>query len=157
MYDRPKKLFLFQYKSTTLSCNKMHYDKLRILFQRYVAEPVHRNGTYDPSSDSHTYLHTQIIIIIRHGQQTTKQKKKQQQQDSQTTPAAALQQKQEKEEFDRCFHIHVYALLLRMSALAGGTDRGGGFQGAINEECFEVLLKYFDCRMECFASPLNCR
>lgn len=32
-----------------------------------------------------------------------------------------------------------------------------GEQAALNEECFDVLLKEFDCKMECFASPLNCR
>jgi hypothetical protein len=30
-------------------------------------------------------------------------------------------------------------------------------QGAIHEEVFDVLLRRFDCRLECFASPLNCR
>lgn len=57
----------------------------------------------------------------------------------------------------RLFHHRLFLLLLRYSSLAGGTERGGGFQGAINEEAFEVLLRRFDCRMECFASPLNCR
>lgn len=28
---------------------------------------------------------------------------------------------------------------------------------ALNEDCFEVLLRHFDCRFECFASPLNSR
>lgn len=28
---------------------------------------------------------------------------------------------------------------------------------ALNEDCFDVLLRYFDCRFECFASPLNSR
>ncbi|GAB5034068.1 phosphorylated ctd-interacting factor 1 [Nannochloropsis oceanica] len=55
------------------------------------------------------------------------------------------------------FHHRLFLLLLRYSSLAGGTERGGGFQGAINEEAFDVLLRLFDCRMECFASPLNCR
>jgi hypothetical protein len=27
----------------------------------------------------------------------------------------------------------------------------------LNEDCFDVLLRYFDCRFECFASPLNSR
>lgn len=54
------------------------------------------------------------------------------------------------------FHLRVFLLLLRYSSLAGGTDRGGGFQGAINEEAFDVLRRHLDCRMECFASPLNC-
>lgn len=48
-------------------------------------------------------------------------------------------------------------MLLRYSSLAGGTDRGGGFQGAVNEEVFDLLLRRFDCRTECFASPLNAR
>ncbi|KAI9996121.1 hypothetical protein PInf_013302 [Phytophthora infestans] len=46
----------------------------------------------------------------------------------------------------------LFCLLLRYESLDGG-----GFQAALNEECFDVLLKEFDCKMECFASPLNCR
>ncbi|RLN93834.1 hypothetical protein BBJ28_00012643 [Nothophytophthora sp. Chile5] len=30
-------------------------------------------------------------------------------------------------------------------------------KAALNEECFDALLEHFDCKMECFASPLNCR
>jgi hypothetical protein len=50
------------------------------------------------------------------------------------------------------FENALFSLLLRYDSLDGG-----GFQAALNEECFDVLQKYFDCRMECFASPLNCR
>lgn len=64
---------------------------------------------------------------------------------------------QQPQQLGRRFHHAAFALLLRYSSLAGGTDRGGGFQGAINEEVFDVLLRRFDCRTECFASPLNCR
>ncbi|DAZ95504.1 TPA: hypothetical protein N0F65_001843, partial [Lagenidium giganteum] len=52
----------------------------------------------------------------------------------------------------RKFETAAFALALRYDSLDGG-----GFQAALNEECFDVLLKHFDCKMECFASPLNCR
>ncbi|KAL3674039.1 hypothetical protein V7S43_001721 [Phytophthora oleae] len=52
----------------------------------------------------------------------------------------------------RQFESALFSLLLRYDSLDGG-----GFQAALNEECFDVLLKEFDCKMECFASPLNCR
>jgi hypothetical protein len=56
----------------------------------------------------------------------------------------------------------VFCLLVRYNAFAGGravgaNPTGGGFQGAIHGRCFAALLRHFDCRMECFASPLNCR
>ncbi|CAI5717487.1 unnamed protein product [Peronospora destructor] len=50
------------------------------------------------------------------------------------------------------FESALFCLLLRYDSL-----NGGGFQAALNEECFDVLLKEFNCKMECFASPLNCR
>lgn len=50
------------------------------------------------------------------------------------------------------FHQALFCLLLRYDSL-----QGGGYQAAMNEECFDVILRTFDCRMECFASPLNCR
>ncbi|KAF4321821.1 hypothetical protein BBO99_00004504 [Phytophthora kernoviae] len=50
------------------------------------------------------------------------------------------------------FESALFCLLLRYDSLDGG-----GFQAALNEECFDVLLKYFDAKMECFASPLNSR
>ncbi|CAK4609507.1 unnamed protein product [Aphanomyces euteiches] len=46
----------------------------------------------------------------------------------------------------------IFCILLRYESLDGG-----GFQAALNEDCFNVLLEHFDCRMECFASPFNCR
>ncbi|ETO72570.1 hypothetical protein F441_11231 [Phytophthora nicotianae CJ01A1] len=52
----------------------------------------------------------------------------------------------------RQFESALFCLLLRYDSLDGG-----GFQAALNEECFDMLLKEFDCKMECFASPLNCR
>ncbi|CEG36430.1 Phosphorylated CTD interacting factor 1, WW domain [Plasmopara halstedii] len=52
----------------------------------------------------------------------------------------------------RHFATALFCLLLRYDSLDGG-----GFQAALNEECFDVLLEEFDCKMECFASPLNCR
>lgn len=71
--------------------------------------------------------------------------------------AGPAPQQPQQQLLERRFHHAAFALLLRYSSLAGGTDRGGGFQGAINEEVFDVLLRRFDCRTECFASPLNCR
>lgn len=50
------------------------------------------------------------------------------------------------------FESALFSLLLRYDSLDGG-----GFQAALNEECFDVLLRHFGCAMECFASPLNCR
>lgn len=52
----------------------------------------------------------------------------------------------------RAFESALFSLLLRYDSLDGG-----GFQAALNEECFDTLLRHFDCKMECFASPLNCR
>lgn len=52
----------------------------------------------------------------------------------------------------RAFENALFSLLLRYDSLDGG-----GFQAALNEECFDALLKHFACKMECFASPLNCR
>ena len=52
----------------------------------------------------------------------------------------------------KAFSRYLFILLLRYESL-----QGGGFQAAINEECFDVMLQYFDCKMECFASPLNAR
>ncbi|TMW60419.1 hypothetical protein Poli38472_000461 [Pythium oligandrum] len=52
----------------------------------------------------------------------------------------------------RAFEAAVFSLLLRYDTLDGG-----GFQAALNEECFDTLLRHFDCKMECFASPLNSR
>lgn len=59
------------------------------------------------------------------------------------------------------FHILVFCLLLRYSSLSGGhliNDlRGGGMQGAIHPEVFEVLQRFFPSQpiMECFSSPWN--
>ncbi|ETV78266.1 hypothetical protein H257_08434 [Aphanomyces astaci] len=50
------------------------------------------------------------------------------------------------------FPDFLFCLLLRYESLDGG-----GFQAALNEECFDVLLRHFDCNMECFASPFNSR
>jgi phosphorylated CTD-interacting factor 1 len=59
------------------------------------------------------------------------------------------------------FHVLIFCLLLRYSSLSGGhllNDlRGGGMQGAIHPEVFEVLQRFFPSQpiMECFASPWN--
>ena len=34
---------------------------------------------------------------------------------------------------------------------------GAGLQSSLNGNVFDVLLKRFSCKMECFASPFNCR
>ena len=58
------------------------------------------------------------------------------------------------------FNCIVLILLIRYSALAGGQllkdMRGGGMQGAINEEVFRCLASYNESVTECFASPFNC-
>ena len=69
---------------------------------------------------------------------------------------------------ERSFNVIVLALLLRYSALSGGQLlddlRGGGMQGAIHSEVFEVLQSHFstkttvsssECWLEGFASPFN--
>jgi Phosphorylated CTD interacting factor 1 WW domain len=68
---------------------------------------------------------------------------------------------------DRAFHVIVLALLLRYSALSGGQLlddlRGGGMQGAIHAEVFDVLKRFFGdvndasskSWLEGFASPFN--
>lgn len=35
--------------------------------------------------------------------------------------------------------------------------KGGGFQASVSGDAFDVLLRHFGVRMECFASPFNCR
>lgn len=57
------------------------------------------------------------------------------------------------------FHVYLMAILIRYSTLSGGQQlkdlRGGGMQGAIHAQVFDFLYKVADCRMECFASPMN--
>jgi phosphorylated CTD-interacting factor 1 len=59
------------------------------------------------------------------------------------------------------FHLILMVLLLRYSSLAGGQllldMRGGGMQGAVHGEVFQVLRETFSSGplFECFASPLN--
>lgn len=36
-------------------------------------------------------------------------------------------------------------------------NQGGGFQAAAGGDAFDVLLRRFNVKMECFASPFNCR
>jgi hypothetical protein len=55
------------------------------------------------------------------------------------------------------FHNEVFVLLLRYASLQGQFTEAAGMQAAANGECFDVLLRHFDCAFECFASPLNCR
>lgn len=35
--------------------------------------------------------------------------------------------------------------------------KGGGFQASMDGDAFDVLLRHLDVKMECFASPFNCR
>ena len=59
------------------------------------------------------------------------------------------------------FHVLIFCLLLRYSALSGGhllNDlRGGGMQGAVMPDTFAVLQRFFPLQeiLECFASPWN--
>ena len=48
------------------------------------------------------------------------------------------------------FHKRVYIVLSRYRSLLGH-----GFQAALNEHSFRVLLNHFGVKFECFASPLN--
>ncbi|CBJ26613.1 conserved unknown protein [Ectocarpus siliculosus] len=50
------------------------------------------------------------------------------------------------------FHDCLFSCLMRYEAL-----QGGGFQASMGGDAFDVLLKRFGARMECFASPFNCR
>jgi len=54
------------------------------------------------------------------------------------------------------FLAGVACLLLRYSALQGGSCHGGGMQAALTEEAFGVLHERLGATVECFASPLNC-
>lgn len=60
------------------------------------------------------------------------------------------------------FHLIVFVLLIRYSAISGGQLlmdlRGGGMQGAVHGELFGVLSGVFpdDILLEGFGSPLNC-
>ena len=55
------------------------------------------------------------------------------------------------------FEEDAFSLLMRYNAAAGATYKGGGMQAALRGECFDVLRDDFGVRMECFASPMNCR
>ncbi|CAN0204456.1 unnamed protein product [Ectocarpus sp. 12 AP-2014] len=50
------------------------------------------------------------------------------------------------------FHDCLFSCLMRYEAL-----QGGGFQASMGGDAFDVLLRRFGARMECFASPFNCR
>lgn len=53
---------------------------------------------------------------------------------------------------ERTFRVDLARLLLRYKAIGGS-----GFQAAIGGGTFAVLRSYFECAVECFASPLNAR
>lgn len=157
-FEAAKGRYVLQYKGLALACNKTHYDKLRALFERCVNCMMRYVGVFMllatrralPSPARITASHSSNDNHTRHGAVGP----------SPSTAAAqqAFHHRNDQEQArDRRFHHAALAVLLRYSSVAGGTDRGGGFQGAINEEVFEVLLRCMDCRTECFASPLNCR
>jgi hypothetical protein len=50
------------------------------------------------------------------------------------------------------FEEALFCLLCRYD-----TIQGAGLQASVPGVVMDVLLTYFDCRLECFASPLNCR
>jgi hypothetical protein len=75
---------------------------------------------------------------------TTKKKKSSGSDGSKTTDLDTAQTKG--------FHEQLFVLVCRYESLMGG-----GYQAALNEECFDVLLRHFGVAFECFASPLNCR
>eukprot|EP00752_Nemacystus_decipiens_P014681 g13077.t1 len=50
------------------------------------------------------------------------------------------------------FHDSLFACLMRYEAL-----QGGGFQASMGGDAFDVLLRHLGVKMECFASPFNCR
>jgi hypothetical protein len=53
---------------------------------------------------------------------------------------------------ERAFHSALFCLLARYDML-----QGAGLQSSMHGSVFDVLLHHFDCRLECFASPLNSR
>lgn len=60
---------------------------------------------------------------------------------------------------EHTFHMFVFALLIRYSALSGGQLlkdlRGGGMQGALHDEVFDYLAQELGVKIELFASPFN--
>lgn len=46
----------------------------------------------------------------------------------------------------------LFCLLCRYDSI-----QGAGLQASVPGSVMDVLLQHFDCRLECFASPLNCR
>ena len=57
-----------------------------------------------------------------------------------------------REDHEAGFLSALFALLTRYDML-----QGAGLQSALQGSVFDYLLNEFDCTMECFASPLNCR
>lgn len=53
---------------------------------------------------------------------------------------------------ENAFASAIFSLLARYDTL-----EGAGLQSALTYRAFDYLLTTFDCAMECFASPLNCR
>jgi hypothetical protein len=62
------------------------------------------------------------------------------------------QQQQQREEEYPSFEDAIFCLLCRYD-----TIQGAGLQAGVPGKIMDTLLKNFHCRMECFASPLNCR
>jgi hypothetical protein len=53
---------------------------------------------------------------------------------------------------ETAFHSALFCLLARYDML-----QGAGLQSSMHGSVFDILLQHYDCRLECFASPLNSR
>ncbi|CAB9524933.1 Phosphorylated CTD-interacting factor 1 [Seminavis robusta] len=76
-----------------------------------------------------------------------------------STASSTKQEKRKRKRVQHSLHLLLMVLTLRYSSFSGGQllddFRGGGMQGAINEQGFDVLKEFFPVVFECFASPLN--
>jgi Phosphorylated CTD interacting factor 1 WW domain len=78
-----------------------------------------------------------------------------------TVPPLRLSEDGKPTKVMHCFHYLAMTVVVRYSALSGGqllrSLRGGGMQGAVNGELFNVLNRLLRHKglFECFASPLN--
>lgn len=62
------------------------------------------------------------------------------------------QTSQSLEDHQQFFLTSLFSVLARYDML-----QGAGLQAAVQGAVFDVLLKHYNCNVECFASPLNCR
>jgi hypothetical protein len=58
----------------------------------------------------------------------------------------------DRESHESAFSSSLFCLLCRYDML-----QGAGLQSSMHGSVFDVLLKHYNCRLECFASPLNSR